>query len=419
MSETLATQELSRRDRYVVLVAAFLGWLLAGCVMASGLIAGRPALKGLGLVAEDEVGLWFSGLLCAFLLGAAVGGLVLGWVGDRFGRTRGAGISMLIFAAGMALTPLAATPTQLLILRFLACLGVGGMWPNGVALVSEAWASVSRPLLAGVIGASANVGFVVMGLIARNYAVIPESWGWFFVLVSVPAAIVGAVTLVAVPESPLWRAQKAEPTETKAAPVAEVFGPTLIRRTLIGICLGTIPLLGNWGATTWVTPWADQVGGDKDVGLKGTIEALRSVGSVIGSLMGGWLASLFGRRTLYFVISLLAVLASGYLFRSLTPADPAFKYWVVVVGFLGVVYFGWLPLYLPELFPTRVRSTGSGVSFNFGRILAIPGVFLGGKLLEHFDGDYARAGQTMSLIFALGMVVICFAPDTSRARMED
>lgn len=125
-----------------------------------------------------------------------------------------------------------------------------------------------------------------------------------------------------------------------------------------------------------------------------------------------------GRRLSYFCISLLALLTSEYIFLFLTPDHPWFSTWVFIVGVVGVTYFGWLPLYLPELFPTAVRATGIGVAFNFGRIVA--GFFaLGSTLLvSWFGGDYARIGAVTSLVFGLGLFIILFAPDTSQTSTE-
>jgi hypothetical protein len=93
--------------------------------------------------------------------------------------------------------------------------------------------------------------------------------------------------------------------------------------------------------------------------------------------------------------------------------------WVAVLGFVSGVYFGWLPLCLPELFPTRVRSTGAGVSFNFGRILTAVTLFASGLLMGYFGGDYARIGRITAMFFLLGMTAILFAPDTSKKDLVD
>src|SRR5262249_33941907 len=115
----------------------------------------------------------------------------------------------------------------------------------------------------------------------------------------------------------------------------------------------------------------------------------------------------------------VSLLVAEYIFRNLVPTDRWFLFWVSVLGFFSGIYFGWLPLFLPELFPTRVRSTGSGVSFNFGRILTAGTIFAAGALMDLFGGDYARIGQVTSLLFLLGMLVIPFTPDTSRKQLAD
>src|SRR5256885_554577 len=134
---------------------------------------------------------------------------------------------------------------------------------------------------------------------------------------------------------------------------------------------------------------------------------------MVGSSCGGWIAGARGSRKSYFLICLGSLLTSGYLFWFLTPIDRAFLPWMFVTGVVATTAFGWLPLYLPQLFPTEVRATGSGVTFNFGRIMTVVGVVGSGFLLSAFAGDYAKAGRVTHLIFAVGMVVILFAPDFS------
>jgi MFS family permease len=146
---------------------------------------------------------------------------------------------------------------------------------------------------------------------------------------------------------------------------------------------------------------------------------MRSGGAVFGSLLGGWIASLLGRRFTYFLISLASFATSSFIYSFLTPADPWFSTFAFLLGFVGVTYFGWLPLYLPELFPTRVRATGTGVTFNSGRILAAVSVLGAGVLAGWFHGDYARVGTFTGFVYVAGMVAICFAPDTSKHRLED
>jgi hypothetical protein len=186
--------------------------------------------------------------------------------------------------------------------------------------------------------------------------------------------------------------------------------------------LATIPIIGGWGSANWMVPWAAEAGAaadPPDVFLKAQVGQARAITGIVGSLLGGWIASFVGRRRTYFLTSLAALGFAQYTFWFLQPTDALFLPCVAGLGFFSGIYFGWLPLFLPELFPTRVRSTGAGVSFNFGRILTAVTVFTAGALSAYFAGDYAQIGRVTSLCFLLGMIVICFAPDTSQRKLEE
>src|SRR5437763_9268330 len=209
-----AVEPLSRRDRTVKLAAAFLAWLCAGVQMGLGPLVSRPAIRDLFGIAssstaaeEVRIGAWFSWYLCAFLLGGAVGGALFGRLGDRAGRVRALGWSILCFSAFSGASWFARTPEQLLILRFLARLGVGGTWPAGVALLAEAWPSASRPALAGARGTAANLGICALALAGQQLHVTSDSWRWVMLVGATPA-VLGVAALAAVPESPRWLAQK-------------------------------------------------------------------------------------------------------------------------------------------------------------------------------------------------------------------
>jgi MFS family permease len=417
---------LSTRGRRTILASAFLGWLCAGVQMGLGPLVSRPALRDLLFAAgtnpaaelssseEAQVGAWFAWLLCAFLLGGAVGGLVFGRLGDRAGRVRAMAASIFCFSICSGASWFVRSPEQLLVLRFLGSLGIGGMWPCGVALVAEAWPSASRPAVAGVLGMAANVGILLMALLGGWLQITPDSWRWALLVGAAPA-LLGVLVLRYVPESPRWlRERCAAGDQAPSAPLAEVFRPPLLGRTLLGVCLGTIPLLGTWASGKWMIPWADALGTNA-----AHTQALWAFGAVLGSAVGGWLASWLGRRTTYFLVSLATLVLNLSIYRLLHPAHPAFLPAVFLLGLVATVFFGWLPLYLPELFPTRVRATGSGVTFNFGRFASAAGVLAAGQLMALFQGDYARVGEVTAWVYALGLVVILFAPDTSKSALHD
>ncbi|HEY2413599.1 MAG TPA: MFS transporter [Pirellulaceae bacterium] len=443
--------ELTAAGRYIILAAAFLGWTFSGFQMAVMTLASRSAttefLRRGQLSATQMLQLerlfvlptaaatlpeppsneaealkaivprWFSWYNAAFLFGAACGGLIFGWLGDHLGRVRSMGASIFCFSLFSAIGYFSATPEQLLLSRFLAALGVGGMWPTGISLASEAWSEGSRPMVAGMLGTSANVGLVILNGLGYVYRVDPTSWRWTLLVCAAPIVLAFIVWL-GVPESRRWLAAR-KSGATGSVSMATVFRPPLLRLTLIGIALGTIPILGGWGATQWFIPWADKVGGAADPRAKALAGIMRSSGAMIGGLIGGWLANLSGRRLTYFLVSLSSLVLGEFIYLRLTPSDPSFWAFVFALGFISTIFFGWLPLYLPELFPTYARATGSGVSFNFGRILSAFGVLMAGAITGYFHEDYGRAGSITTLVFGLGMIVILFAPDTTKEKLAD
>jgi len=438
--------------RYLILTAAFLGWMFSGFQMAVMTLAAPSATAEFhrnGQVAADAVfrferftvapsmpvipspesaedakarkafdGLWFSWYNAAFLFGAAAGGLVFGWMGDWLGRVRAMGASIFCFSIFSGLGYFASTPEQLLLLRVLSGLGVGGMWPTGVALASEAWSDASRPMIAGMLGTSANVGLVFLNTLGYVWPPTAESWRWLLLVCAAPLFLALLVWLW-VPESRLWlAARRAIASGKRGVTMATVFQPPLLRLTLIGIAVGTIPILGGWGATQWLIPWTKSVVAQTNPEAMALTGMMRSGGAIIGGLAGGWIASLAGRRLTYFLVSLASLAIGEYIYLALTPGDATFWTWVFILGMVSTIFFGWLPLYLPELFPTEARSTGAGVSFNSGRILGGFGVLGAGLITAAFGGDYGRAGSVTTLVFALGMIVILFAPDTTKNKLN-
>jgi MFS family permease len=430
--------ELTRAGRWLILAAAFLGWLFAGVQMTTMSLAGRSAtieFQRAGLFTEpasstgdattaDPVAQmkviaprWISRYNAGFLLGAALGGLLFGWIGDWQGRVRAMSLSIFCYTFFTGLAYFVPTPEVLLVLRFLTGLGVGGMWPTGVSLASEAWSDVSRPLLAGVLGTAANVGIVLMGLLAIRREVTVDDWRWLMVVGAMPIVLSVLVWLV-VPESPNWLATRGTgATRKPSTSLGTVFRPPLLSRTVLGVCLGIIPMLGGWGATQWMVMWSEAVA-PMDPKEKAYTVVMRAAGGTIGSLIGGWIANQLGRRTTFFVVSLMSWGLCEYIYLALDPQrDASFNKWVFAAGFVTTIFFGWLPLYLPELFPTAARATGTGVSFNFGRIATAFGVLWTGWLVSAFHENYSRAGSLISLIYAAGMIVILFAPDTTKRKL--
>jgi MFS transporter, SHS family, sialic acid transporter len=409
------TTALRPGQRMFVLLIAFAGLVGAGFQLGLMPLAALSVSRDL-LGDRFEHGLagdWFARYTAAMMLGAAFGGIFLGTLGDKIGRARATGVCVLCYSLFGGAGAFVTSQEQLLVLRFLAGLGVGGMWPNGVALVSECWSSATRPVVAGVIGTGLNIGILCVSQFGRLRSVTAESWRWL-VEIGAVSSVLGLIALFALPESPRWLASRGAMKAKPAAPLRELFSPGLMRLTIIGIFLGAIPLIGAWGASKWMIPWADKIGGTTQAGYKALTQGWWAAGAIIGSFFGSHLAHLLGRRVAYFVISLGSVVLTSGIFLFSQPLNPSFLPLVFAQGLVTTLFFGWLPLCLPELFPTRVRATGTGIAYNSGRFASAAGVLGAGALMAWSGGDYARVGVISGLVYALGMVVIWWAPDTSK-----
>ncbi|HPA17611.1 MAG TPA: MFS transporter [Verrucomicrobiae bacterium] len=444
------------RARWITLAAAFLGWMFDGVEIGLFPLVARPALQELlADMGDADVGRWIGVITACFLLGAALGGLVFGWLGDRIGRVRAMVISILMYSLFTGAGFFATTAWHLGLFRFIASLGMGGEWAVAVALVVECWPEQYRPRLAGAIGAAANVGTLFIGVVASIFPVTADSWRWMMLVGAAPAALALLVVFF-VPESERWKASR---QTAKKQPIVEIFGKGMRKRTVLAIVFSAIPLVGTWAAVSgWIPSWVEQMtqarlvakelpGGkiETQAGLlsghelnarlkeakaqlpqetwgqiatasaraKANVQILLATGAVVGCflapLIGGW----WGRRPVYFGLCVLSLLSCGWLFGHLDMSD-GLTFWVVawVVGGLTAAFYGWLPLYLPELFPTRVRATGQGLSFNFGRILAAVGTLYMGELVRLLGGDYGGAMAKITLVYLLGMALIWLAPET-------
>jgi hypothetical protein len=187
----------------------------------------------------------------------------------------------------------------------------------------------------------------------------------------------------------------------------------IVGRMLLGAGLGGVALLGTWASLQWAPTWADKLTDGKNPDAKVLTQICSALGAIVGTilaaLVGGWL----GRRVTYFLLCVGSLTSALLFFQLNTSFGGMFLVTVFLAGGLTASFYGWLPLYLPELFRTAIRATGQGFSFNFGRILAAIGALqLGHLVKEVFQGDYATACSLMSLIYLVGMGLIWLAPET-------
>ncbi len=406
----------STKTQWLVLSAAFLGWMFDGVEIAIFPVVARPALQELlGTQSDQQVGPWMGYITALFLIGAASGGLIFGWLGDKVGRVRAMIASIITYSVFTGVCYFAHAPWQLGLFRFIAALGMGGEWSLGVALVMECWPENKRALMSGVIGAAANFGLALVGIVTMIFPVKPDSWRWVMLAGAAPAVLALWIA-VRVPESHRW--EEAVKTRT-THPLAEVFGRNLLTTTLLAIAFASVVLIGTWGSVQWMPLWADKMAGESFPRAKAITLLLLAFGAILGCFAGSAIGERMGRRPAYFVMCATSLVSCGIVFRFVNEFGVAFLIGSFLIGAFTASFYGWLPLYLPELFPTRARATGQGVCFNGGRVLAAVGAITQGQLVTHYDGSYAKAGSVVTLIYLLGMVLIWFGPETKGKPLPD
>jgi MFS family permease len=429
-------REEGGRGKWMALLAAFLGWMFDGLEIGLFPLVARPAVRELlGEQANAHVIPWIVAVTATFLLGAAAGGILFGWLGDRVGRVKAMVWSVLTYSVFSGLCCFAQAPWHLGALRFLSALGMGGEWSLGVALVMEIWPANRRPILAGLIGAAANVGFLLVGFLALSLSqpglmrwlgenmtwLFPARWfnesSWRFLLFlgAMPALLTFFIRIF-VPESERWKAASANAPKAR---VRDIFSGGLSRVTLLGACLAGVALLGTWGSVQQAVPWAAQLTTEMakaNPAINPRAETAwtqiyTAIGAIIGTVVVAVMAEKLNRRIVYFALCALSLAVTQYLFRGIKAFDGHFLLIVAVANGLTAGFYGWLPLYLPELFPTRVRATGQGFSFNSGRILAAVGavsasLYYGGK------ENWPEMCAVTSLVYLPGLLIIWLCPET-------
>lgn len=403
----MSAPALAPRARVAILAAAILAMVFDGVELGMMPVASLAVSRTLlgDAWTPSAGGDWFARWTAALMLGAAVGGVAVGVLGDRAGRTRAMGASVLAYSLFAGLGAHVTDAWSMLGLRFLVGVGVGGLWPNAMALVGECWSGASKPLVVGATSAALNAGILLLGLVARARPVEPESWRWLFHLAAAPAVL--GVAILLLPESPAWR--RAGPRRS-ATPLRRLLSPPLRRRTAAAFAVAAVPMVGAWAASKWMIPWADSVAGSADPGYKAATQAWWAAGATAGSFAGAFVATRLGRRAGYLLMSVATTAITVAMFRLTAPLETSFLPVVCLQGFVATLFFGWLAVFLPTIFPVDVRATGSGLAYNGGRFATAAGVLAAGRLFTALGGDYPKVGAACALLYALGIAAAWLVP---------
>lgn len=473
---------LLTRYHWFVLIVAVLGWsfdtmdqqlfnlarrpamteLLApapaaepGATAASG---GEPAAPARGPTKEQLD--WATTVSTSiFMIGWAIGGLIFGVLGDKIGRARTMVLTILLYSLFTGLSAFATGFWDFCLYRFLTGLGVGGEFAVGVALVAEVIPERARTPALGWVQAFSAVGnitaaliTVVLGTLEKNQT-LPfnlSPWRVMFLIGALPA-LLAVVIRAGLREPDRWKAvaSKAEtaddlgpapdaPAAPRLGSMAELFGdPTLRRNTIVGMLLAFSGVVGLWGigffsfdlfrlAFRQILERQGLSGPELEGRLTsytGYISFFQNSGAFLGVYAFARVTQVLGRRPTFAVMFVLAMLSTAFTFWFVGRLGGLYTAYamVFVMGFCQIALFGGYAIYFPELFPTRLRSTGTSFCYNVGRLVAAVGPLFLGYLTSTVFASYKRYGEdwpmryacvTMCAIFLVGLLSLPFAPET-------
>jgi len=455
-------RDLNRYQWFVFFVAA-IAWMadcmdqqlfnLARVMSLTDLLGGADA-------DPKQVTTWAGRSTSVFLIGWATGGLVFGIFGDRLGRVKTLTTTILLYSIFTGLSALSQGPYDYCAYRFLTGLGVGGVFAAAVALLAETMPSNARPFTLGLMQALSALGnctaatlFIVIGLLGLYghldglKSIGLNAWRILFLIGIAPAVLVIFIQRrLAEPAS--WvqaRDAAAAGVGKKLGSYGELFGESTTRKhAILGMLLAFVGVVGLWGIGFFAVDLqqkiftkiyaaeadaqsltgkdrADYINGQKIIWAGVTSLAI-NVGAFFGMTGFSWMASRIGRKPA-FVITIIAAAASVALVFMGMQTRTDIIWMNVLMGVAMLALFGGYAVYLPELFPTRLRATGTSFCYNVGRFIAASGPLMLGYLTTSVfayasaggaypDLPFRYAGLAMCSIFVLGLVVLPFLPET-------
>lgn len=405
------------RYQWLVLAVAWMGWVFDAMDSTLYVLVMNPALTDL-LHTDNQALVHARGgiILSIFLVGWALGGVLFGVLADYIGRTRTMVITILVYAIFTGLAALSHTWWQLGLFRFLTALGVGGEWAAGAALVAEVFPERARTEAAGVLHSAWAVGFFFAALV--NLGVGRFGWRYVFV-VGIAPAIVAIYARRRVGEPERWHKVQ-EARRQRAAQerltLTELLAPGVARSTLVGASLALVAVLALWSATYWSPERVQELLQSRrlsaaQLGQAKSYAAMAlNAGALIGYLSFAPISERIGRkRTFYlFYLGSLVMVPTAFL------KQEDYDHFVMVLpalGFFNNGIFSGFAIYFPEIFSTRLRTTGAGFCFNVGRVGAAVGPWITG-LLTSALGSVGKAASAVGLVYLLGLMTIPFAEET-------
>ncbi|HEX6976496.1 MAG TPA: MFS transporter [Vicinamibacterales bacterium] len=397
-------------DARRALIAASFGWMLDSFdVMLYALVLAH-IMPDLGLT-KDMAGALGS----ITLLASAAGGLIFGVVADRYGRTRALMASVLIYSIFTAACGLSQTIAQLAVFRILLGIGMGGEWASGAALVSETWPAEHRGKALGFMQSAWAVGY---GAAAIVTAIVLPRWGWrgvFFVGVLPAFFTLWVQRRVKEPE--MWRASRAAAAATRGR-FTDIFRGSMLRLTLAVTIMNAFTMFGWWGFNLWLPGYLSLPVAQGGVGLSTTVMSSFVVAMQVGMWFGyvtfGFISDAIGRKRAYVIYTVTAAVLIAIYVSITVPAG------LLVLGpfvaFFATGYFSGFGAVTAEIYPTSIRATAQGFTYNIGRIASAAAPYAVGSLA--LTRGFHVALLLTSAAFLLAAVTWAFIPETRGRELQ-
>ena len=387
------------------LVAAGLGWMLdAFDVMLYALVL-ADIMRDLSISRETA-----GALGSLTLLASAAGGIVFGVVADRYGRTRALILSVLIYSVFTAACGLAQTVVQLAVFRIFLGIGMGGEWASGAALVSETWPAQHRGKALGLMQSAWAVGYGAAALVTG--LVLPV-WGWRAVFfVGVLPAFFTLWVRRNVEEPALWHETSSRGRTPWTTALAIVFRPPLLGLTLAVTIMNAFTMFAWWGFNLWLPSYLRVPAEQGGVGLSPQVMSMFVIAMQVGMWFGyvtfGFISDRIGRKRTYvgYLVS-----AAVLLFIYVSIRNPtALLLLGPFVAFVATGYFSGFGAVTAEIYPTSIRATAQGFTYNIGRIASAVAPVAVGSLAQ--TQGFGAALSLSSLAFLLAALTWIWIPET-------